>query len=106
MDQAYLTFGAAFERNFVGQGKTENRSITQTLELGWKALSLLPRSELTRVRDEEIDRYYRTGEAATGGTPPSGSSTRPGGRPTSPSPAGDGGEPTESDESDGAGDPG
>jgi len=57
-DQRYLKFGHAFEREFVGQGATENRTIEETLEAGWQALSILPREELTRVSEEEIARYY------------------------------------------------
>ncbi|MBN1487897.1 MAG: V-type ATP synthase subunit B [Anaerolineae bacterium] len=58
IDQSYLRFGKAFEREFTGQGKTENRSVIETLDIGWKVLSTLPPSELTRVRQEEIDKYY------------------------------------------------
>jgi V/A-type H+/Na+-transporting ATPase subunit B len=59
VDQAYLRFGNAFERHFIAQGRQENRSMEQTLDLGWQVLSELPQSELTRVRDEEIRAYYR-----------------------------------------------
>jgi V/A-type H+/Na+-transporting ATPase subunit B len=58
LDQAYLRFGTVFERTFIRQGQFERRSIEETLELGWRALSLLPREELTRLRDREIDAYY------------------------------------------------
>ena len=58
VDQNYLKFGAAFERTFLNQGKTENRAIAETLEIGWQVLSTLPRSELTRVSEDEIARYY------------------------------------------------
>ncbi len=61
VDQAYLKFGEAFERRFVAQGTEERRSIEETLDIGWEVVSLLPRSELTRVRDEEIERYYHSG---------------------------------------------
>jgi V/A-type H+-transporting ATPase subunit B len=57
-DQKYLKFGRAFEREFVNQGFTENRSIERTLDIGWKLLSMLPRTELTRVTLEEIEKYY------------------------------------------------
>jgi len=61
VDQQYLQFGHAFEREFVGQGTAENRAIEQTLNAGWRALSVLPREELTRVRDAEIEQYYGKG---------------------------------------------
>ncbi len=57
LDKTYLKFGDAFEQSFLSQGEFENRSIEQTLTLGWKALSLLPRSELHRVSEELADRY-------------------------------------------------
>ncbi len=58
LDQAYLRFGTAFEGAFIRQGQFERRSIQATLDLGWRALSRLPREELTRLRDREIDAYY------------------------------------------------
>lgn len=64
VDQKYLKFGRAFEREFVNQGFTENRSIERTLEIGWKLLSLLPKQELTRVTLDEIARYYKGEDAA------------------------------------------
>jgi V/A-type H+-transporting ATPase subunit B len=63
-DQKYLKFGRAFEHEFVNQGFTENRTIERTLEIGWKLLSMLPKTELTRVTLEEISQYYK-GEDAT-----------------------------------------
>jgi len=63
-DQKYLKFGRAFEQEFVRQGFNENRTIDRTLEIGWKLLSMLPKSELTRVTLEEINTYYK-GEDAT-----------------------------------------
>jgi V/A-type H+-transporting ATPase subunit B len=58
LDHQYLDFGEDFERKFVNQEKTEDRTIEQTLELGWRALSLLPVEELHRVSEEEIEEYY------------------------------------------------
>ncbi len=58
VDQRYLKFGQAFEREFVGQGTAENRTIEETLDVGWRALSILPQEELTRVTEEEIKEYY------------------------------------------------
>src|SRR5512147_2408560 len=63
-DQKYLKFGRAFEQEFVNQGFTENRTIERTLEIGWKLLSMLPKTELTRVTLDEIAQYYK-GEDAT-----------------------------------------
>jgi V/A-type H+-transporting ATPase subunit B len=63
VDQQYLRFGRAFEQEFVTQGTNENRTIEQTLEVGWRLLSLLPKDELTRVSPAEIDQYYIQGYA-------------------------------------------
>ncbi len=54
VDRQYLEFGRAFEREFIGQGATENRTIQETLDLGWRMLALLPPEELTRVSEEEM----------------------------------------------------
>ncbi len=59
VDQGYLKFGRAFEREFINQGFTENRTIEQTLNIGWRLLSMLPQEELTRVSLDEIKQYYR-----------------------------------------------
>jgi len=63
VDQDYLKFGRAFEQNFIGQSLTEDRSFEETLNLGWKMLALLPREELTRVTETEIEQHYREGAA-------------------------------------------
>jgi V/A-type H+-transporting ATPase subunit B len=63
-DQKYLKFGRAFEREFVNQSFTENRTIERTLEIGWKLLSMLPKNELTRVTLDEIAQYYKGDDAA------------------------------------------
>ncbi|MBQ3141675.1 MAG: V-type ATP synthase subunit B [Clostridia bacterium] len=57
MDKLYAKFADRFEKEYVGQGENEDRSIEQTLEIGWKLLSIFPRSELKRIKDEIIDRY-------------------------------------------------
>jgi V/A-type H+-transporting ATPase subunit B len=57
-DRQYLAFGDAFERQFIGQGQREDRSLEQTLDLGWRLLSLLPRSELSRVSEDVLDKHY------------------------------------------------
>jgi len=61
VDRSYLAFGHAFEHNFLHQGLDENRSIETTLNFGWRILSNLPREELTRVSEEEIEKYYEIG---------------------------------------------
>jgi V/A-type H+-transporting ATPase subunit B len=63
VDQKYLKFGRAFEREFVNQSFTENRTIERTLEIGWKLLSILPKKELTRVTLDEIAIYYKGDDA-------------------------------------------
>ena len=50
-------FADEFERRYVSQGADENRSIEQTLNLGWELLSILPRSELKRIKPEYIEKY-------------------------------------------------
>lgn len=57
-DKLYIAFGKRFERDFINQGRRENRSLEQTLDLGWDLLSMLPRSELGRVSDKLLDKYY------------------------------------------------
>lgn len=58
VDKLYINFGNAFEKQFINQGFNENRPIEQSLDLGWRLLSSLPRSELDRVSDETLDKYY------------------------------------------------
>lgn len=57
-DQKYMSFGENFEKYFVNQGAYENRNIDETLDLGWMLLSLLPKEELDRVSDEELEEHY------------------------------------------------
>ena len=57
-DKNYMIFGREFEGQFLTQGHNENRSIDQTLDLGWKILSVLPRAELDRVDEELLKKYY------------------------------------------------
>lgn len=57
VDKLYAKFADAFEKEYVSQGFTEDRSIVNTLETGWKLLSILPKSELRRIRDEYLDKY-------------------------------------------------
>ena len=58
IDKKYLEFGRQFEGTFVNQGSNENRTIEQSLDLGWKLLSTLPKAELDRVDDKLLDKYY------------------------------------------------
>ena len=58
LDKTYLKFGQAFEHTFVGQGEDENRSMVETLDLGWKLLRMLPREELDRIDTKILDKYY------------------------------------------------
>ena len=58
IDKRYLKFGEEFEKRYVGQGATENRSMQETLDLGWELLKLLPREELDRIDTKLIEKYY------------------------------------------------
>lgn len=58
VDKLYAKFADEFEKEYVSQGYTKDRSIEETLEIGWKLLSILPRSELKRIKDEYLDMYY------------------------------------------------
>ena len=60
-DKKYMEFGRLFEQTFINQGITENRTIDQSLDLGWRLLSVLPKSELDRVDDDLLDKYYQKG---------------------------------------------
>lgn len=57
-DRQYMAFGVQFEKHFINQGFNENRTIEQTLDLGWALLSLLPKSELDRVDEKLLDEKY------------------------------------------------
>ena len=61
-DKLYAKFADAFEEEYVSQGFYTNRSIEETLDLGWKLLSILPRAELKRIRDEYLDKYLPKAE--------------------------------------------
>ena len=58
-DKKFSRFADEFENKFVQQGEFEERTIEQTLDLGWKLLSILPRSELKRVKEEQIKKYMK-----------------------------------------------
>ncbi len=57
-DKQYMEFGHEFEQKFVNQKKDEDRTIEETLDIGWRCLNILPPEELTRLTEEEIDTYY------------------------------------------------
>ena len=58
IDKLYAKFADEFERRYVSQGYDADRSIEQTLDLGWELLRILPRSELKRISDELLEQYY------------------------------------------------
>ena len=64
VDRLYAKFADAFEREYVNQGFTTDRTIEETLDLGWRLLSILPRSEMKRIKPELLDRYWPGPEAA------------------------------------------
>ena len=57
-DKRYLDFGSHFEREFLGQGANEDRTIDESLDLGWRLLSILPREELDRIDEKVLDEHY------------------------------------------------
>jgi len=58
MDKVYLKFAQEMEEKYISQGEYENRSIEETLNLGWKLLKIFPKAELKRVREEFIEKYF------------------------------------------------
>ena len=62
VDKKYAKFAEEFERRYVSQGFDTNRSIEETLDLGWSLLSILPKSELKRIKDEYIEKYWKAKE--------------------------------------------
>ena len=58
MDKLYAQFADEFERQYVSQGYYVNRDIEETMDIGWKLLRILPRSELKRIKDKFLDQYY------------------------------------------------
>lgn len=59
IDKKYLAFGKEFEERYIGQRPDENRSMEETLDLGWELLGKLPREELDRVDTKILDKYYK-----------------------------------------------
>lgn len=66
LDREYLKFGDKFENEFLMQGEYENRTIEETLDLGWKILTTLPREELYRIKPEYIEKYMPKSEDESG----------------------------------------
>ncbi len=58
IDKKYLDFGKKFEQSFISQGENDDRSLNETLDLGWELLSMLPKSELSRVSEKYLEKYY------------------------------------------------
>ncbi|MDO5100472.1 MAG: V-type ATP synthase subunit B [Eubacteriales bacterium] len=58
MDKKYALFSDEFEKRYISQGYEKNRSIEETLDLGWELLRILPRTELKRIKDEYLDEFY------------------------------------------------
>lgn len=58
LDKLYAEFADRFEKEYVSQGYDTNRTVEETLSVGWKLLKILPRSELKRIKDEFLDEYY------------------------------------------------
>ena len=58
VEKKYLQFGTAFEQEFVSQGATENRTMEETLDIGWRLLHILPREELDRIDTRILEKYY------------------------------------------------
>jgi V/A-type H+-transporting ATPase subunit B len=57
VDKLYLKFGREFEERYIGQGMEENRTMEETLNLGWELLKILPREELDRIDTKIIEQF-------------------------------------------------
>ena len=66
IDKKYAHFADEFEKKYVSQGFNTNRSINDTLDIGWELLRLLPRNELKRIKDKFLDMYYDKSEGLNG----------------------------------------
>ena len=66
IDKKYAHFSDEFEKKYVSQGFNTNRSINETLDIGWELLRLLPRNELKRIKDKFLDMYYDKSEGLNG----------------------------------------
>ena len=63
IDKLYAKFADEFEQKYVSQGYRTDRSIEDTLKIGWDLLGILPRAELKRIKDEFLDKYYQPAKA-------------------------------------------
>ena len=63
IDKKYLAFGKEFEARYIGQGPDENRTIEETLDLGWELLKMLPREELDRIDTKILEKFYPVDDA-------------------------------------------
>jgi V/A-type H+-transporting ATPase subunit B len=59
LDHLYLKFGDEFEKKFLSQSYHERRTLEESLDLGWRIISLLPEAELVRIKEQELKKYYR-----------------------------------------------
>nr|MCH9657790.1 V-type ATP synthase subunit B [archaeon] len=59
IDLKYLELGDTFEKEFLTQATDENRTIEETLALMWKIVSKLPKSEITKIKDKHVEKYYK-----------------------------------------------
>lgn len=66
IDKKYAHFADEYENKYVSQGFNTNRSINETLDIGWELLRLLPRNELKRIKDKFLDKYYDKSEGLNG----------------------------------------
>lgn len=66
IDKKYAHFADEFEKKYVSQGFNTNRSINETLDIGWELLRLIPRNELKRIKDKFLDKYYDKSEGLNG----------------------------------------
>ena len=62
VDRLYAKFAEAFEKQYIAQGFEKNRSIVDTLDLGWRLMRILPQSELKRIKRQYIDQYLDKNE--------------------------------------------
>ena len=58
IERLYAEFADRFEEQYINQGFYENRTIEETLDLGWKLLSILPRSEMKRIKPQFVEKYW------------------------------------------------
>ena len=63
IDKKYLAFGKAFEERYIGQGLEENRTIEETLDLGWELLKMLPKEELDRIDTKILEQFYNRSDS-------------------------------------------